>query len=414
MDRQIDSPVIATSRATGRTDQGIVAVLDALSVLPADDLGALLAIAVPGLGWAGSATVFLSDYQESMLTALDAEARGGDGLSLTVDGSLAGRAFLTQQPVVDAAGLERWMPLTNRWRRLGVLRLVVLAGQEAGAADGQGEAERMASLLATVIDSAARCTDAFYRAKRREEVSLTAEMQWELLPPMCIAGAGVTLAGRLEPAYDVGGDSFDYAINASTAHLGIFDPLGHDLRSALLATLAVGAYRHARRSEVPLGQISPLIDAAIVAQFPDGCFVTGQLAELDLRTGALSWVNAGHPLPLLLRDRQVHAISTGPDRPWGLRYGQVTVGEQSLQPGDRVLFHTDGINEARSSAGESFGTERLADLLVRESLAEHGAPELLRRILRAVVDHRSAPLLDDATAVLLEWHGPQEVLSPDG
>lgn len=412
MEQRIDSPVIPT--ATGRSDQGLAAVLDALSVLPADDLGALLAIAVPGLGWAGSATVFLSDYQESMLTALDAQARGGDGLSVTVDGSLAGRAFLTQRPMADAAGLEWWIPLTNRWRRLGVLRLVVLAGQEAGAADGQGEAERMASLLATVIDSAARCTDAFYRAKRREQVSLTAEMQWELLPPMCIAGAGVTLAGRLEPAYDVGGDSFDYAINTGTAHLGIFDPLGHDLRSALLATLAVGAYRHARRSEVPLGQIGPLIDAAIVAQFPDSCFVTGQLAELDLRTGDLSWVNAGHPLPLLLRDRQVHTISTGPDRPWGLRYGQVSVGEQSLQPGDRVLFHTDGINEARSSAGESFGVDRLADLLVRESLAEHGAPELLRRILRAVVDHRSAPLLDDATAVLLEWRGPQEAPSLGG
>jgi serine phosphatase RsbU (regulator of sigma subunit) len=383
-------------------------VLDAIGVLPPDDLGSLLAIAVTGLGWAGPAAVLLSDYREQVLTELDVDALGEPGPAQAVDGSLAGRAFLTQQPLADAAGETWWVPLTNRWRRLGVLRLAVLPGQEDRAADGQPDAQRMASLLATVVDSASRCTDAYYQAKRREPISLTAEMQWELLPPMCIAGAGVTLAGRLEPAYDVGGDSFDYAVNAGTAHLGIFDPLGHDLRSALLASLAVGTYRHARRSEMPLEAISPLIDAAIVAQFPDSCFVTGQLGELDLRSGMLSWVNAGHPLPLLLRDRHARPISTGPDRPWGLRYGRVTVGQEALQPGDRVLFHTDGINESRSVTGEPFGGERLADLLVRESLTGQSAPELLRRILHAVVEHRGAPMADDATAVLLEWRGPDE------
>ena len=392
----------------GRTgvDAGLGAVVDALGVLPADDLGALVTTAINGIGWVGSATVFLSDYREVLLIPLDATAQGEPDLAVGVEGSLPGRAFLTQQPVSDADGRVCWVPLTNRWRRLGVLRLDVRPGAEPSGASTLHSAQRIASLLATVIDSAARCTDAFYRAKRREPISLTAEMQWELLPPMCIAGAGVTLAGRLEPAYDVGGDSFDYAINADTAHLGIFDPLGHDLRSALLASLAVGTYRHARRSQIPLPQISPMIDAAIVGQLPDGCFVTGQLCELDLQSGDFTWVNAGHPLPLLLRDRQVHPIKVGPDRPWGLRYGKVTVGRETLQPGDRVLLHTDGIAEARSTAGEPFGAERLADLLVRESLAEQAAPELLRRLLSAVVDHRSAPMVDDATAVLLEWRGP--------
>jgi hypothetical protein len=61
-------------------DGGLGPVVDALSVLPADDLGALVATAVKGIGWAGSATVFLSDYQELVLTPLDAAAQGQRGL----------------------------------------------------------------------------------------------------------------------------------------------------------------------------------------------------------------------------------------------------------------------------------------------------------------------------------------------
>jgi serine phosphatase RsbU (regulator of sigma subunit) len=259
-----------------------------------------------------------------------------------------------------------------------------------------------------VIDSATRCTDLFVGARRRSPIALSAEMQWELLPPSCIAGPAITIAGRLEPAYEVAGDCFDYALNDDTAHVGIFDPLGHDLGSTLLATLAVGAYRHGRRSNTPLAQIGSLIDDTVRRQFDRTGFLTGQLAELDVVSGALTWTNAGHPLPLLLRDRQVHTLELRPDPPWGLGQGACTVDQVDLQPGDHVLFYTDGIVEARSADGEEFGVEHLADLLVRESLAEFAAPELLRRILQAVMDHRADHLADDATAVIVSWRGNGE------
>jgi len=215
---------------------------------------------------------------------------------------------------------------------------------------------------------------------------------------------GVSMAGRLEPAYEVGGDTFDYAINGDVAHLAIFDPVGHDLRSASLASTAVGAYRHARRSGYDVVETAGRIDTAIRSLFPWGSFVTGQLFQLDVASGWLTWTNAGHPLPLLLRDGRAAPMPRAPDRPWGLGPSPWTTGQICLQPADRLMVITDGVLEARPAHGDAFGLDRLVDLLTRE--ANPGSPaEVLRRVLDATMDHRGAPLQDDATGVLLEWQG---------
>lgn len=78
-------------------------------------------------------------------------------------------------------------------------------------------------------------------------MGLAAEMQWSLLPPISFAAAGMTSAGLLEPAYEVGGDCFDNAYNSGVLDLVVLDTVGHGLTSAVLASLLVGAHRHGPR-----------------------------------------------------------------------------------------------------------------------------------------------------------------------
>ena len=105
-------------------------------------------------------------------------------------------------------------------------------------------------------------------------------MQWDLLPPLSARTAGALIAGALEPAYDIAGDAFDYAINGGDLHFAIFDGLGHGIGSTLLTGLAVGAYRHARRDGASVARIHAAIDAALTGHYDDVSFATRIIARL--------------------------------------------------------------------------------------------------------------------------------------
>jgi sigma-B regulation protein RsbU (phosphoserine phosphatase) len=85
------------------------------------------------------------------------------------------------------------------------------------------------------------------------------------------------------------------------------------------------------------------------------------------------------------------------------RRRRVTLGEIDLQPGDRILAYTDGVTEAGDITGELFGEHRLLDLAHRHTLGGQTAPETLRRLSHAVLDHLDGPPADDATLLLAEW-----------
>jgi len=175
-------------------------------------------------------------------------------------------------------------------------------------------------------------TDQFFQARRRAPMSLSAELQWALLPPMTMITPQVALAGILEPAYDVAGDSFDYAINDNIVHLAVIDAMGHGLNAAMLATLAITAYRHARRANAGLADLYALMNTAIIEQFEPDQFITAQVASLDIATGHLQWVNAGHPAPLLIRDRRVaQALESPATLPIGIGDAAPVISEHELR-----------------------------------------------------------------------------------
>jgi serine phosphatase RsbU (regulator of sigma subunit) len=235
-------------------------------------------------------------------------------------------------------------------------------------------------------------------------------MQWSLLPPLTFACDGVTVAAALEPAYEVAGDTVDYAVDARLTRIAVFDGMGHGLRSAQLAVLAVTAYRSARRTGRSLGDTVASIHATLVDAFAGGSFTTAVVAELDTDTGVLTWINAGHPEPLLLRrGHRIKSLHTRPTLPLGLhvtdpaRTAAPAIGREQLEPDDRVLFYSDGVTEARSPTGAFFGEQALTDLVVRNLAAGLPTPETMRRVTQALLDHQQGQLSDDATLLLLEW-----------
>jgi serine phosphatase RsbU (regulator of sigma subunit) len=371
-------------------------------LLPPDDLAAIVAGHARMLG-ARETVLYLADYEQATLLPLPG-AGVPERQELPIEGTMAGRAFRRVQDVSSVAGeisCRLWMPLLNGVERLGVAELVL---PEAPTGDQQDELRAFVSLVAELVVVNDAYGDVFSRLRRRKTLSLAAEMQWELLPPMSFGTDRVVVTGGLEPAYDVGGDSFDYAINGSMMDLLVIDSVGHGLPAAVLASVAISAYRHARRNRLDLPDIAVEINAAIATQFGASQFATAVLARLDIDTGRLRWINAGHPEPLIVRGSSlVRPPHCPPSRPLGLQESRPDCCETRLEPGDRLVLYTDGITEARSPQGEFFGEQRLSDFISAAAAAGDPAPETVRRLMRHVLTHQADQLQDDASIVVLEW-----------
>ena len=372
-----------------------------------DALVETLATAVIGIGGSDVA-LLLVDYGHVVLTPHVAVLRPqSEPESASLDGSMAGRAF-TSSTVVAAEhddGWHVWVPVTEQSNRLGVLAMTLPRWDD--------EIEFLVTELglaaAPLLLASSQYTDLPHLMRRRRDMDLAAEMQWSLLPPLSFAAAGMTIAGLLEPAYEVGGDCFDYAFNAGILDLAVIDSVGHGLRSAVLTSLLVGAYRHGRRAGDGLADLASRIDAA-ARTFPDQpAFATAILGRLDNARGTFDWLSCGHPLPIVLRDGVVMPEPTvTPGVPLGIGGLGSVIGDITrvhLEPGDGVLLYTDGVTECRMPDGSFFGEERLADLFAREHAAGASPHEVVRRLTRTAIEHSQANLRDDATMVYLRWEG---------
>jgi serine phosphatase RsbU (regulator of sigma subunit) len=408
----MESCTAMTTRTPRPGDDAVRSLLRASHHLPADELGAAVAEHARMFG-AREAVVYLADYEQHALVPMS-----GAGVpprrSVPIDESVGGAAFrrveVHRSPTSDVpaegdALFRLWVPLLDGAERAGVLEL----GFDDETSADEDEARSFASLVAELTVTRDAYSDVLARLRRTRQMTVAAEIQWELLPPLTFASERIVISGALEPSYEIGGDTFDYAVNGTTAELLVLDAVGHGLPAALLATAAVGAYRKGRREELPLSEIAALMDRVIAEQFPDSRFATAVLARLDLSTGRLQWVNAGHPAPLILRTGTL--VELPPCRsalPLGLHRAPAVECEVPLRPGDRVLLYTDGIVEARSPEGRFFGEERLTDYIVRAEAAGDPAPETLRQLMRSVMEHQAGQLQDDASIVLVEWRTGRE------
>lgn len=347
--------------------------------------------------------VYLVDREQQALRALP---RSGVPLPdpIPIDTTLPGRSFTTGQPGVSAGPPDRlWLLLVDGSERLGVIEIMLPAGRAADDPSVRDGAELLANVVGYLLVSKFPYGDTIRRTRRSQAMSTGGELLWRALPPLTCATEDMVLAAALEPCYDVGGDAFDYAIDYDVLRVSIFDAVGHGLSAALTSTLTLAATRAARAKGLDLAATAAAADEAITGQFRDLRYSTAILAELDLSTGVVQYLNAGHPPAVIMRDGKVVVTLDSVGRtPLGLP-DRARVGYESLEPGDRLLFYTDGITEARDPDGEFFGLTRLLDLAERHAAAGMSAPETLRRLSHAVLDHQHGQLDDDATLLIVEW-----------
>jgi serine phosphatase RsbU (regulator of sigma subunit) len=354
---------------------------------------------------ASDAAIYLADYEQRLLVPVP-NRRSVPRDELVIDATVGGRSFRAlevHQSTGPDGGTRVWVPLVDGAERLGVLELTFDAGQSEPSAE---EVRAFASLVAQLVMSKSAYGDALETVRRRQSMSLAAELAWQLVPPLTFATDRVVISAALVPPYDLGGDTFDYGVDFETARIAVFDAMGHGLEAGLLATVTVAAYRSSRRRRQSLEETVEAIDLAITTQFGVEHFVTGVLAELDIASGRLRWCVAGHPRPLLLRGGKiVKTLEGNVGLPLGLN-GPAPAAEEALEPGDQILLFTDGVVEARSVEGEFFGLARLEDLTRRASASENAPPEMMRQLVHAILSHQAGDLQDDATIVLVEWRGP--------
>ncbi|MGH2475269.1 MAG: PP2C family protein-serine/threonine phosphatase, partial [Candidatus Limnocylindrales bacterium] len=447
--------------------------------LPPAELAGAVAEALARVG-AVSARLFLADH--GLVSLHPFGPPDEETTSFGIDGTVAGRAFALEMTcsVSINGGVRLWVPVVDGTARLGVLG-VDLTAEDAGDAQTQSSVEHVASLAAQLLVTKGEYSDAVELVRRNREMSLAAELQRGTLPPMTLATSRVMVAGILEPAYEVAGDTFDYALNTDMLHVAIIDSVGHDIESSVISQLVNGSLRHSRRNgrnlpeayfranealttsrvmvtgilepayevagdtfdyalntdmlhvaiidsvghDIESAVISHLVqgslrnsrrdgrdlpdvyvraNAALTTVFRELTFATAAFGHLDLTSGRFSWVSAGHPPPLVVRrGKVVHEADTVPVLPIGLSGAKPTVNELVLEPGDMLLLYTDGVVEGGARGTERFGLDRLTDLLSRNLLADLPPAETLRRLVRAVLEHAAHELHDDLTMVLVEF-----------
>ncbi|MFD7699250.1 PP2C family protein-serine/threonine phosphatase [Streptomyces caelestis] len=329
------------------------------------------------------------------LTAADGDAADPDG-PIDLQDSVYDRVLRSQRQHVepDRQGGRRVItPVTNRGDCIGVLEVTLQSADDTVLR----QVRDAAHALAYIIVTDRRFTDLYHLGRRTTETSLAAEIQHQLLPsaPCCEADQ-FTLAAGLVPADDIGGDTYDYTLDRDTLHLSVTDAMGHDTNSALLATLLVGALRRARRSGCDALRQAEHAHRALLSHSRG--LATGQLLCVDLETGLCELVNAGHPRPLRLRDGTVEELELAVNLPFGVvAPTPYRLQELQLRPGDRLILLTDGMQERGAAAVD-------LTALARDTRQLHPR-EAVRSLTGAVFDACHGNLRDDATVLILDWHG---------
>ncbi|HYT67930.1 MAG TPA: SpoIIE family protein phosphatase [Vicinamibacterales bacterium] len=237
-------------------------------------------------------------------------------------------------------------------------------------------------------------------AKQQREFEDARLIQRGLLPAAMPQTAGVKLASSWQPANGVGGDCFDaLTFPSGGVGLSIADVAGKGVPAALLMSNLQAAVRAFAQEGTAPGAVCTSVNRLLCRNMASGRFVTFCYVRIDVAARKLTYANAGHNPPLLVRGSgRVDTLV-----PTGTVLGVFAEslyeqGDFSIAAGDRLVLYTDGITEGRNPGGDEYGEDRLADAALRHRALS--AEEMLAAMLREVESFNSGVYEDDATLIV--------------
>jgi hypothetical protein len=375
--------------------KALVDLLEGAHLAPPERLPAVVAEAGRALDL--TIGVYLADYDQRTLVPLRPGAEELD-IETTVGGDVFRRAGTT----VTREG-TLWTVLLDGVERLGVLEIVPADDADPDDPVLREQCRWLAALLGHLVTVTTQYGDGLDSRRRRRHRGSPAELLWQSLPPLTGATESVVVGASIQPAYDLCGTVFDYALSEQRAQLALFDAGPRSGGANIAVVNALSAYRAARHDGASLEDQFAAVGAELAA-LPGAPAVTGVVAELDLTTGGLRWLNAGNPGPLLVHGGEVLPADAAIGTRFAAPGGPPPAGEVRLEPGDLLVLHSRGATETRDRAGEPFGHDRIARHLADD--AGQLPPEIARRLTREILAHGGGEPRQDTAVLVTRWLSP--------
>lgn len=285
----------------------------------------------------------------------------------------------------------------------GLLYLDSRAG-EADLSGGNRELLQTLALEASIILENARLLEG-ERARQRmeEELRIAREIQRSLLPQALPSKGWLRAVGYSESSHQVGGDYYDlHPAGPSAWAILNADVSGKGVSSALLASVLQGVFAAWTHSAGDMVRMAEQLNRFLLERTAGEKYATLIYAILD-SGGGLTYVNAGHCEPLLVRSEGGIEALPGTGLPVGLlEAASYEAASARLNPGDMLMLYTDGVTDAESAQGERFGEERLREIVAAS--AGRGCGAMLEALQQALqVFTEGAIQKDDVTVLILEY-----------
>lgn len=354
-----------------------------------------------------------------------------EGKRLKVGQGIAGSVALSKKGMIitDVEKEPRWdrsfdqktgfrtrsilcVPMVVHGRSIGSIQLVNKFREEEQFS--KADLELLGSLAnncAAAIENARLLQELQAKRQLERELEIARSIQESMLPRKFPNIKGIEVAAATFPAHELGGDLYDVLqVGPQKYGFVIADVSGKSLPASLFMAKTCGLIRAESREGVTPSHILCSVNDMLIDSSDTGMFVTIFYAIYDTQSESISYANAGHCPPLLIRRNGEHQLLVTHGKPLGI-VSELILPEESvsLNEGDLLIFYTDGIVEAMDKDDEQFGETRFLEL-VKES-RDGPLPRIIDRIREAVIAFTGGSQQDDITLLAVRRHALEESAS---